>query len=234
MKEYEINITDIHRILFGDVPYHFFIEVIIRVTVIYILLMLSMRMMGKRMSSQLSRNEMAAVASLAAAIGVPLMSPDRGLLPAVVIAIIIVSYQMFIAWKAAVNRKFESVTQDKFDTLVKDGVLELDTMLATRVSTERIFAQLRSEGISHLGMVGRLYFEAGGFFSLVENPDPSPGLSVIPVWDEAFSIQIHQKTDLMVCDKCGAFKTDENLNRNGGCKHCKNKTWVQAVTKSDS
>lgn len=229
MKEYEINITDIHRILFGDVPYHFLIEVILRVSVIYILLMLSMRLMGKRMSSQLSRNEMAAVASLAAAIGVPLMSPDRGLLPAFVIAIIIIAYQMFIARKAALNRKFESITQDKFDTLVRDGVLDLSTMLATRVSTERVFAQLRSEGISHLGMVGRVYFEAGGFFSILKNPEPQPGLSVIPVWDQDFSSQVHLKTSLLVCGKCGAPKPNGSGNDNTACKNCKNRDWAEAV-----
>ena len=229
MKEYDISITDLHRILFGDVPYHFYIEVIVRVAFIYILLMVSMRLMGKRMSSQLSRNEMAAVASLAAAIGIPLMTPDRGLLPAIAIAIVIVSYQIFIAAKSVKNKKFESITQDKYDTLVKDGVLELDTMLATRISRDRVFAQLRSEGITHLGLVSRMYFEAGGFFSLVQNPEPKPGLSIIPVWDKDFSRDVHQQTKTLVCQKCGNEKTDQFSETNSICDHCGEKHWTNSV-----
>ena len=229
MKEYEIKITDLHRILIGDVPYHFYIEVIIRISFTYLLLMVSMRLMGKRMSSQLSRNEMAAVASLAAAIGVPLMSPDRGLLPAVAIAIIIISYQMLIASKSAVNRKFESITQDKFDTLIVDGILDTKTMLSTRVSRERIFAQLRTEGISHLGKVARLYFEAGGFFSVLQRNDPKPGLSIIPQWDADFSEELHVQTDTIICEKCGAPGPDNNSHKNAVCYNCGEAQWVRAV-----
>ncbi|QPH40180.1 DUF421 domain-containing protein [Pedobacter endophyticus] len=229
MREYEIKLGDLHRILFGDVPYHFYMEVILRISVVYLLLMVSMRLMGKRMSSQLSRNEMAAVASLAAAIGVPLMSPERGLLPAIVIAAVIITYQMVIARRAAVDRKFESITQDKFDIIVKDGVLNVKTMVATRISRARVFAQLRSQGISHLGLVSRLYFEAGGFFSFVNNPDPQPGLSVLPEWDTQFSDEVHAITDVMVCNYCGNRKAEHTNDENVRCENCNKDEWTGAV-----
>lgn len=62
-----------------------------RITVIY--LIVSMRLMGRMVVSQLNRSEMIAMVSLAAAIGVPLQSPDRGILAAIVIAAIVISIQ---------------------------------------------------------------------------------------------------------------------------------------------
>ena len=90
MKKGDIHFTDWSRILFGEVPASFFLEVLIRAVIFYILLLVSMRLLGKRMSSQLSRNELAALVSLAAAIGVPIMAPDRGILPGFVIALVVV------------------------------------------------------------------------------------------------------------------------------------------------
>jgi uncharacterized membrane protein YcaP (DUF421 family) len=230
MKEYEIKFSDIQRILIGEVPLHFYIEVILRVALIYVILMVSMRLMGKRMSTQLSRNEMAAVVSLAAAVGIPLMNPDRGLLPALVIAAVIIVYQIAIARKAAENKRFESLSQDEYSILVRDGVLDTAAMLQTRISRDRVLSQLRSEGIVHLGMVKRLYFEAGGSFSILQNPKPTPGLSVLPEWDKQFYQNWQVQTDLQVCENCGGLKP--SVPENTTCINCRRKKWVSAVVQT--
>jgi len=66
------------RILLGEIPPGFLLEVLFRLIVIYLILMVSMRLLGKRMASQLSRNDMAAMVSLAAAIGGALMLETTG------------------------------------------------------------------------------------------------------------------------------------------------------------
>ncbi|UOQ71833.1 hypothetical protein [Hymenobacter cellulosilyticus] len=75
MKPEEIHLTDYMRIILGQVPWSFLLEVAIRAIFLYILIVVSMRLMGKRMSSQLSRHELAAISSIAAAIGVPIQAP---------------------------------------------------------------------------------------------------------------------------------------------------------------
>src|SRR5690349_16696968 len=97
MKPDEIKLSDWARIFFGQVPPEFYGELIIRAVFIYALLMISMRLMGTRMSGQLSRLDLAAMVALASAIGVPILSPSNGLLPAVIIAVIVVSVSRVIA-----------------------------------------------------------------------------------------------------------------------------------------
>src|SRR4051794_24953877 len=118
MKPEDIHITDYMRILLGEVPWSFLIECLIRIFFIYLLLMVAMRLMGNRMSNLLNNSEMAALVSLAAAIGVPVLSPDRGLLPALIIAIIVVTIQQIIAKNAFKNREFEEKVLGDISILV--------------------------------------------------------------------------------------------------------------------
>ncbi len=227
MKPEQIHLTDWQRIFIGDVPGTFYLEVIIRAMLVYLILMASMRLMGKRMASQLSRTEMVAMVALAASIGIPIMAPDRGLLPAVISALVIVIGERLISWLATKNEKAEALFEDELDVLVENSVMKLDTMLACRVTRERVLAQLRSEGLYHLGSVKRLYMEANGNFSLVENPTPAPGLSVLPEWDTAFRGRQKTVPGQWVCAKCG--NPNQSARRGEVCKNCGNEEWTQAV-----
>ena len=107
MDKSEIFWNDWQRILIGEVPGSFFIEVILRMIVVYFILVFSMRAMGKRMATQLTNAEYAALVSLAAATGMAVQTPERGLLPAALIAALVVYTQRFIAKKASVRNHFE-------------------------------------------------------------------------------------------------------------------------------
>ena len=181
---------------------------------------------GRRMAAQINRIEMVALFTLAAAIGVPLQAPDRGLLPAFVIAIIVLIIGRLIANLAFGNQRFEATAEDKLEILANDGVLDMKKILQTRLTVERLFAQLRSEGVRHLGEVKRCYIEANGSFSLVKEEQPLPGLAVLPASDKAF-LDEQPQSDEKVCRTCGKKQKD-----NGGaaaCANCGDKKWVNAI-----
>lgn len=230
MKPEDIHINDWQRIFIGDVPGGFYLEVIFRTALIYLILMVSMRLMGKRMASQLSRNEMIGMVSLAAAIGVPLQSPDRGILAAVVIAAVVVTIQRTLAGKVSKNQKLETLTQGDVAVLIEDGHLNLEKMRESGITRERAFAQIRSNNIKHLGEVKRLYFEAGGSFSLIKNTEIGPGLGVIPDYDKEFMKQMYKYSDQMVCKSCGQLAPSNYVNEETECKNCQSKEWIKAVT----
>ena len=231
MKPEEIKLSDWIRILFGQVPPEFYIELIIRAFLIYALLMICMRLMGNRMSGQISRIDMAAMVALASAIGVPMLSPTNGMLPAFIIAFIVVAISRIIAKLSFRNQHFEEITQDDIDVLVEESVMQPEIMKRTRISRERLFAQLRSEKIAHLGKVKRVYLEAGGTFSLVENEEPKPGLMVLPEWDEDFIHDKLQETDIIICRNCGEKKPDNvPADKSTKCPHCGDSDWTKAFT----
>ncbi|MBT1702869.1 DUF421 domain-containing protein [Chryseosolibacter indicus] len=226
MKPEDIKLWDWHRMFIGEVPPVFLLEIMLRMTLVYIILMASMRLLGKRMAAQLTRNELAAMVSLAAAVGVPILSPDRGILPSFVIAIVVVSISRGIALISARSQKSETITQGRIDTLVKDGVMDLKTMTKTRITKERIMAQLRYEKLKHLGEVKRLFIEANGIFTLIKSDKPKPGLPVIPESDKEFLKQL-KPNGIMVCYVCGRPRGPGKPNQE--CPNCRHINWVIAV-----
>lgn len=228
MKKEEIHINDWVRVLIGEVPGIFYIELIIRAALIYLLLMLSMRFMGKRMSGLLSRNEMVAMVSLAAAVGIPLTSPDRGILPAVIIAMVVIYIERWISAKAFNNQDFEQYALGDIDVLISDAVIDLKVMQKVRISRERLMAQLRSSGIKQMGSVKRFYLESNGFFTLIENKEPNEGLIILPSWDKDFCARLTISEHQMACEICGWLKV-KPFDENTKCPHCGNVKWTIAV-----
>lgn len=228
MQTQDIHLTDWARILVGAVPGSFYIELIIRAVIFFILLLISMRLMGKRMSSQIGRNQLAAMASLAAAIGVPLQAPDRGVLPAFVIAFVVIAVERWIANRTYHSQSFEKIAQGNIGILVKDAVMDLESMKKVRITRERLVAQLRTEGIKQLGKVKRFYMEANGNFTLIEEPESKPGLSIIPRWDKDFNARFKKSDDLAVCQTCGTTQK-KPVNADAKCPNCGDCTWTDAV-----
>lgn len=229
MQAQDLKLTDWMRILVGEVPGGFYIELIIRAAFVYLLLMVSMRLLGKRMSSQLGRTEMVSLVTLAAAIGIPLQTPERGLVPAIIIALVIVYTGRWIAGRAFRNQKFEKRVEGNVSVLVNDSIFDLNEMCRVRLTRERLVAQLRSESVKQLGQVKRLYLEAGGSFSIIKEDEPKPGLSLIPHWDEELNNRFQKSTEFVVCQTCGAvYKTPVNADQT--CSHCKACNWTEAVS----
>lgn len=225
MQPWEIHWNDWTRIFFGNVPPEFFVELLIRVTFVYLLVIFCIRMMGKRMAAQLSRNELVAIASLAASIGIPIQSPERGLLPAVIVAMLVVTAQRVISGRLSRNERFERRSQGNISVLVDDCCLNPGVMKKTRVSRNEVMARLRSMKVMHLGQVRRLYFEAEGDFTLIYHEDSRPGLSVLPEEDPEFLAEQNAHPELTVCGYCGR-QQDGSI---GFCRNCGHKEFVPAV-----
>ena len=128
MKAEDIKLTDLHRIFIGDVPGTFFIEVVVRTILIYFLLIVSIRLMGKRMALQLNITELTAMVALAAAIGVPMQAPDRGILPAVIIAVVVVIAERSITAFTLKNKTAETVFHGNLNVLIQDSVINFECL----------------------------------------------------------------------------------------------------------
>jgi uncharacterized membrane protein YcaP (DUF421 family) len=228
VNEEDIRLTDLSRILLGNVAWPFLIEALARIVFVYLLLLLAMRLMGKRMASTLSRNELAALVSLAAATGAVIQSPERGLLPAIVIVLIVVAAQRLVALLAIRNKRLERATQGDLSVLVDDGQLELEVMERCDLSREQVFSQLRTLGFTNLGMVRRLYMEAGGSFSFLRFDSPRAGLSLVPACDEELRSAQRRSQDFVVCDRCGHLE-HRTSSEPESCSRCRGRVWLPPV-----
>jgi uncharacterized membrane protein YcaP (DUF421 family) len=194
---------------------------IIRTLFVYLVITFGLRYMGKRISSELSRSELAALSTLAAATGLVILAPDRGLIPPLIVIAVIIGIKRWMQKKNIRSEKFEFLSEGHLTTLVYDGVLQLKPMQDSRISKEQLFAQLREQEIIHLGMVKRLYHEANGSFTVIKSENAFPGLPVIPEWDHDFLNEHERSNESTVCTRCGK-KREAGEEK---CANCKNEKW---------
>lgn len=226
MKKYEIHLTDWQRLLFGQAPPVFLLEVLIRSIIIYIFLLFILRWLGKRMSGQLTILEFAVMLTLGAIVSVAMQTPDRGITLSMFVLLCTLAFQRGLSWLGVKSARIEELTQGKISLLVKDGVLQLDEMNKCRISHQQLYAQLRSKGIFNLGNVQRVYLEACGVFSTIKNKKAQPGLPLFPPTDDSVLRLLHPDSR-MICLNCGRLAdhgSDLSI-----CPNCGQQKWTQAV-----
>src|SRR5438128_615659 len=76
----KIFLTDWKRIFFGDTPPIFTLEIFGRTLIIYLILLIAMRVFGKRLTGQLTIIEMSIMITMGAILAPAMQLSDRGLL----------------------------------------------------------------------------------------------------------------------------------------------------------
>lgn len=230
MEKKDISLTDWKRILLGKAPLEFLLEVLIRASIIYCLLWIVVKLLGKRMSGRLTIAEWAVMLSVGALISLPMQAPERGLLHAVTLLLFVfVMERVQMAWSYR-SRKVESALLGKISMLVKDGVMDKRAMRQLQLSKQQLFAVLRNAQVSQLGMVKRVYQEATGEFSIYKRESPAPGLSILPAGDKSIRQTQHPAgNDMFACSECGYTKPIPEETAPTACPSCGHGQWVRAV-----
>ncbi|MCK8493532.1 MULTISPECIES: DUF421 domain-containing protein [Spirosoma] len=228
MNKEEIKLGDWQRILFGNAPIEFLAEVFVRTMLIYLILLVVMRLLGKRMNGQLTNLELAVMLTMGAIVSPAMQLPDRGFLAgvmAMICALIFLRGTNSLGFRSS---KAETIIQGTETVIVKDGIIQLDKMASNRLSHQQIYAALRSENVYNLGKVKRLYLEAYGIFSIYKDEKGKPGLSILPPLDpEIQSIHQHPDEKILACSNCGYTLPAEP--KPGTCPSCHAEQWSEAI-----
>src|SRR4051794_35350722 len=107
MDKSEIKPWDWGRILLGDVPPMFMLEVFLRSIITFALLLTVLRLLGKKMNGQLNLTETAVMIGLGAIISIPMQMPDRGVAIGVVALLCVLSFHRLLNWLTVKSQKIE-------------------------------------------------------------------------------------------------------------------------------
>lgn len=228
MHNLSLSLVDWYRFFFGDASADFLPEVLLRTCVTYVLLIVAMRLLGRRVAGQYTLFEISIAVTLAAAIGVPLQTAERGLLPPLVIAAVAIVLQRALARAGSTHRRFDTLLSTDVTLLASDGRLDHAELSRSGMPREKVFQAMRIKGWHHLGQVSRLYMEPSGSFSFIPARPARPGLSVLPVIDETLRAE-GRVQGWSACIACG--NTIETEDPNGQrCDRCGSQDWTYAVT----
>jgi uncharacterized membrane protein YcaP (DUF421 family) len=231
MEKEDIHLYDVYRILFGNAPLIFLVEIIIRSVITYIILLAVIRGLGKRMSGQLSFTEMAVMLMLGAIVSSAMQIPERGIIEGCFVLLLVLLMQRLITWRMFKSARLEDKILGQMYLLVKDGVLQTKELSREYISRTQIFGILRSKSIINLGMVKRLYLETSGSFTMYTYKNERPGLSLLPREDKALFNSQHLVSDKKACNICGQLY--ESTLVPDQCDNCQSNEFVQPVHGND-
>jgi uncharacterized membrane protein YcaP (DUF421 family) len=228
MKKEEIHLWDIKRILLGQAPPEFLLEVLIRALIMYVAAIVLMRYLGKRMNGQLTILELSVIVVMGATISVPMQIPDRGIVQGFVVLICIFVFLRGVNWIGLKSPRFEKLVHGEASILVKDGVINLKELNRTKITQQQLFEVLRTKKIFQLGKIKRMYLEACGIFSIYPETEEKPGLPIFPPDDKPI-LEEHTKLNgsEVACTNCGYVKP--HSQKENFCRNCGNNEWTTAI-----
>lgn len=224
MKQDEILLSDLTRIFFGQTPPIFLLEVVARALLFFVLIILAMRLVGRRVASQYTLIELSAAIALAGTIGVPLLDEKRGLLPPLLIVGGIVAVQHLLGFLSVHNRRLDRLFTGRASVALDDGRLDLSSLQSTALSREKLFSLLRGRGVQQLGQLSRVYIEPSGALTLVWSDTPRAGLAIVPQNDSELRAAMRDDR-YRVCTRCGQLEAPAF---DGRCRACDARQWTPA------
>ncbi|WET03457.1 YetF domain-containing protein [Flavobacterium sp. YJ01] len=216
------------RLFFNELPEVFLLEVIFRSTVMFTILLLTLKLAGKRGVKQLSIFETVIIIALGSAAGDPMFYEDVGIIPAAIVFSTIIILYRSVTWLTGKSKKFEEFIEGKTECLINDGKFSVSSFKKETLAQDEFFAELRIRSIEHLGQVRHAFIETSGEISVFFYPDEKVkyGLPILPSLFNAKSKFI-PSDGIYACSFCG--HTEEVKKGTATCNVCQKEEWVEAI-----
>ncbi len=215
------------KILLDGVEWQFALEIVGRTIIMFLLIILVLRLSGKRGVRQLTLFEVAIILGLGSAAGDPMFQEDIPILYAVVVLFSTVLIYKFITWSASKSLYIHRILEGKEMVVVKKGVFDIKHENDNDFSVMEFFTELRNQSVEHLGQVKLALLETDGTLSILFYPDDEVkyGLPLFPTaYKPIGSDQISGHP--LACMYCG-FVQQSYIVRS--CKRCKQEKWTIAM-----
>lgn len=216
------------ELLLGSEDWNFLPETALRTLIMFIVILVSLRILGKRGVKQLSVFELVVIIGLGSAAGDPMFYKDVGILPALLVFILIITVYSIITYFIGKNKKFESLIEGKPVCLIKDGVFTIDNFKKEHLGEDEFFAELRMHGVSQLAQVEEAIIESSGSISVFYFADEEVKYG-LPIMPGSLQNKVQQiaETDHYACTFCGYTKLLEPIAK-ANCPTCNKTEWVKA------
>ncbi|EPR11273.1 hypothetical protein M527_04125 [Sphingobium indicum IP26] len=135
----------------------------------YIMLVIVLRLSGKRTLAKLNAFDLVVTVALGSTLATVLLTKGVALLEGIAAFALLALLQFIIAWSACRYRVVARFAKGKPRILLADGQMIDGALRAERVSKDEVKAAVRSAGIGDLGQVAAVVLETDGSLSVIGN-----------------------------------------------------------------
>jgi uncharacterized membrane protein YcaP (DUF421 family) len=150
------------------------LNIAVRTAVVYILVLIGVRLSGKREVGQMTPFDLVLLLLLSNSVQNAMTGPDTSLVGGMVAATVLLALNYFIADVSGANRRFRKFIQGEPSMLIHDGEVIEAHMAKEHVSMDELERALRERGIPDYHQVAIGVLEVDGSISFLRYDDINP------------------------------------------------------------
>ena len=151
-----------------------YITILIKTVLLYFLIVLAYRIMGKKEVGKLSIVDLIVSVLIAELAAISIEEESRSILVSVVPIVVLVAIQMILSYLTLKNKKVRELIDGKPSVIINRGKLNFNIMGKLRYSLDDLITQLREQSISNIEDVDYAVLENNGKLSVFQNNKDYP------------------------------------------------------------
>ena len=144
------------------------LEVVVRVTLVYVFLMILLRLSGKKEFSQLEPMDLLLMLILSETVSPALTADDTSLPVAAVAAGTLMLLTVVTSYLTFHFRKLERLVHGKQSVLIDRGKVREDVLRSERMTDQQLSTVLHKEGLKSVDQVEKAYVEPSGDITIIK------------------------------------------------------------------
>lgn len=148
-----------------------------RTVFVYILLILVLRLMGKRQIGELQPSELVTTLLLSEIASAPITDDNIPVAYGIVPVIVVLSVEVITSFAATKLTVFKMIFGGKPSILINKGKIDLKELKKCRISVEELMGELRCKNVGSPSQVRYCLLEDNGKLSVILNQGDSPAVS---------------------------------------------------------
>jgi len=150
------------------------LQIVLRTAVIYLLVLIGVRLSGKREVGQMTPFDLTLLLLLSNSVQNAMTGPDTSLLGGAVAAATLLILNYFVANLSGGNRRFRKLVEGEPSLLIHDGKIIDSHMARERVSMDELHRALREHGLNSCDQVALAVLEVDGSISCLKYDEIKP------------------------------------------------------------
>jgi len=223
--------NSIYKILFDGASPGLLLEIILRTLIMFLLILIILRISGRRGVRQLTLFEVAIILGLGSAAGDPMFQDDLPIFHAILVFLTVILLYKLITWLAAKSTIVNRVLEGEPFVIVRDAEFAINEDNIGSFSKMEFFSELRNASIEHLGQVRVAVLETDGSMSILkyDKDEIKYGLPLFPDdYKEVSPLQFSEGP--FSCMYCG--RVVEIIEKDMICPKCSKNKWTKAINVS--
>ena len=167
--------------------------ILIRTLILYLIVLLVIRIMGKSELSKMSPFQLVVIFMIAELAAIPIEDPDVSLINGAIAIFMLLFLQVLISLLSIKSEKFKNFINGKPSILVENGQINEKELKKLRITINDLMEQLRIANSPSLSDVDYAVMESNGDLSVIQKPDKrplSPADMKIPKPEEVMPLMI--------------------------------------------